>query len=274
MGTVDRYGTCFSSGMARASRSARSATRGPLPVPTSAHRPVPEDMMRGRRPAAIRRCATLAVVRRSACAISGWACRSRRKSISSCAWPARNSPRSTGRLAAGMRRLPRAGGRDRGEPGAPDPGAGHHVHALLELSPARRGCGCPPPAGAPVDDRPARSEPRAAPTPHRARCGSAPGNAADACAGTAIGESTAPVTELPCGTHALRRACSGDAAASVDDFQHCAEWPPSLRPGDCRGAFRRRSVSYRARYMIRWSCAIVAVGANPGHLLPHPAQVR
>src|SRR6516164_9348345 len=36
-----------------------------------------------------------------------------------------------------------------------------------------------------------------------------------------------------------------------------------LRPGGGRDAFRRRSVSYRARQMIRWSCAIVTVRSIP-----------
>src|SRR5215469_13701164 len=49
----------------------------------------------------------------------------------------------------------------------------------------------------------------------------------------------------------------------LGEFRHCAEWPPSARPSGAWDAFRRRSVWYRARQMVRWSCAIVTVGSNP-----------
>src|SRR5580704_8080679 len=57
-------------------------------------RPVPLGRITGRRPAAARRSATRRVVRCSALASSGWACRSRRNSISSSSCLDRNAARS------------------------------------------------------------------------------------------------------------------------------------------------------------------------------------
>ena len=66
-GTVERYGTSFSSGMGSASRSARSATTGPSagPPPMSTTSPVPLGSVTGRSPADASRSRTRRVVRYS-----------------------------------------------------------------------------------------------------------------------------------------------------------------------------------------------------------------
>ena len=64
-GTVERYGTFFSSPIGSASRSARSAITGPVAdgSPMSTTSPVPLGRVTGRRPAAASRSATRRVVR-------------------------------------------------------------------------------------------------------------------------------------------------------------------------------------------------------------------
>src|ERR1700728_3889836 len=65
-------------------------------------RPVPLGRITGRKPAAVRRSATRRVVRCSALASSGWACRSRRNAISSSSCLARNAFRSAARSFPSM----------------------------------------------------------------------------------------------------------------------------------------------------------------------------
>src|ERR1700719_1841461 len=69
-------------------------------------RPVPLGRITGRRPAAARRSATRRVVRCSALASSGWACRSRRNSISSSSCLARNASRSAAKSVSSMPNTP------------------------------------------------------------------------------------------------------------------------------------------------------------------------
>ena len=83
-GTVLVHGSLVRSSTGSASRSARSATRR-SPVPSSAMMPPPSIDVRSQSVSASA-SRTLPVVRDSVQASSGWACRSRRRSISSSAY--------------------------------------------------------------------------------------------------------------------------------------------------------------------------------------------
>ena len=109
-GTVDANGRPVASCSGRASMSARSATQR-LPRPTSQTSPVPPGRVRGSRPAAVSRCATNAVVPRSARPSSGVACRARRQ-------PRPRSGAAPARRPASPDRCPRRGRRPRGRPSA------------------------------------------------------------------------------------------------------------------------------------------------------------